>query len=46
MQWLITYTTDNGTSEHQQTISAATYTQAYINFSIGNNFIILDIKKI
>lgn len=43
--WLITYTTDNGSTEQTRTVSAATYTQAYIK-CMCNGLIILDIKKI
>jgi len=44
--WLITYTTDYNATQHTQKITAATYTEAYLLFSIGNDGIILEIKKI
>lgn len=46
MGWLITYTQDHNQTRQQETIIASTYTQAYLLFSIGNDFIILEIKKI
>lgn len=48
MQWLITYikVNDYNAQQYYRTISAATYTQAYIQFSLCNDSIILDIKKI
>ena len=46
--WLITYSTvnDYNAQQYQQTIKARTYTEAYLLFSLSNDFIILDIKKI
>lgn len=46
--WLITYSTENdyNAPQYQKTIEARTYTEAYLLFTIGNNGIILDIKKI
>lgn len=48
MQWLITYCkiSDYNAPQYTKTINASTYTEAYLLFSIGNDFIILDIKKI
>ena len=46
--WLITYikVNDYNAPQYTEAVKAASYTQAYINFTIGNDFIILDIKKI
>lgn len=44
--WLITYSTDRDRTRLTRTISAATYTEAYILASMYNNYIIVDIKKI
>jgi len=44
--WLITYTTDYNATQQTQTINAPTFTEAYLLFSICNDGIILDIKKI
>ena len=46
MQWLITYTTDYNQTQRTQTITAPTFTEAYILFSMRNDGIILEIKKI
>ena len=48
MQWLITYITrnDHNAPRHTQTITAATYTSAYLIFAVKYNGIILEIKKI
>ena len=48
MEWLITYITENdyNAPRHTQTISAATYTEAYLLFMIRYDGIITDIKKI
>ena len=45
--WLTTYSTENDPNapRYTQTISAATYTQAYIK-SMRDEIIILEIKKI
>ena len=42
MQWLVIYTTDNGSTTQTQTITAATYTNAYIT-AMADGSIILDI---
>ena len=49
MQWLITYLKENdyNAQQYQKAITAATYTEAYINFMVDyNDPIILEIKKI
>ena len=46
MQWLVIYTTDNGKTAERQTITAATYTKAFVLFCVHYNGIILNIKKI
>lgn len=46
MKWLITHTSDYDTTREETIIAASTYTQAYLLFIIGNNSIILEIKKI
>ena len=47
MNWLITYTIENdyNAQQYQQIIKAGTYTEAYLLFSLSNDFIILDIQK-
>lgn len=48
MKYLITYTTDNNATQHQQTITAANYTDAYLQFTFNNTkqTIILEITNI
>lgn len=46
MQWLITYTSDYNQTQHTEILKASTYTEAYLYFSLCNDSIILDIKKI
>lgn len=46
MKWLITYTLDYDQTRKQATIAASTYTQAYLEFSITYQGLILEIKKI
>lgn len=46
MQWLIIYTENHGKTQQAQTITAATYTKAFIYFCAHYNGIILEIKKI
>lgn len=45
MQWLVIYTTDNGSTTQTQTISANSYTAAYIT-AMADRSIILDIIKL
>ncbi len=45
--WKITYTIDFGITELTKVICAATYTQAYLEFSLKNeNAMILEIERI
>lgn len=46
MQWLIIYTKDYDITRQEKIIAAATYTQAYLNFVLHNNGLILEIQKI
>lgn len=47
MNWLVIYTTDFGVTELTKVICAATYTMAYLEFSIKNkNAMILKIERI
>lgn len=46
MQWLITYTSDYDVTRNQLIIAAATYTAAYLLFTLCNDSIVLEITKI
>ena len=47
MQWLITYTNDQNRTQQTQIIIAKSYTEAYLLFSVKNNYsIVLEIKQI
>lgn len=46
MQWLVTYTNDLNATQHQTTITGDTFTQAYINFMLINDGIILELKQL
>lgn len=46
MEWLIIYTKDHDQTRQQTIVYASTYTQAYLEFVVHNNGIILELIKI
>ena len=46
MNWLVTYTNDLNETRHQITVKGETLTQAYLNFMLINDGIILEIRPL
>lgn len=45
MQWLVIYTSDLNATQQTATVTGDTYTQAYINFMLKYDGIILELKQ-